>query len=322
VNRSELAVAFREVLEAEGEAILCAARASGEEIVPALERLHGCAGRVVVTGVGKCGHVGRKIAATLASTGTPAAFVHPAEALHGDLGFFGPGDVALVLSNSGETGEVAALLPHLRRMGIPVVAMTGRPDSTLARRADHVILTTVGCEADPLDTAPTASTTLMLATGDAIACVLMRWRGFTKADYSRYHPGGALGARLLCTVGELMHTGEAIPAVPETATFREALMEVTSKRLGLTLVTDAAGVLSGILTDGDIRRVFQREVAPLDLPMVLVMTRNPKTAAADLLAVEALRHMEDNLITALAVTGADGRPEGVIHIHDLLRAGL
>lgn len=288
----------------------------------ALDILHGCRGRAALCGMGKCGHIGRKIAATLASTGVPATFLHPAEALHGDLGFIGPGDCLLALSNSGETPELLAILPFLERMGIPVVAITGKPESALARRAAAVIHAAAPREADPLNLAPTASTTLMLAIGDALAAGLQARRGFRAEDYAALHPGGILGRRLLASVGVLMHRGEALPLAPPAMPLRGALAVMTSKRLGAVFAVDPEGRLLGLLTDGDIRRILQRQDPGLDLPLDALMTSRPRTTTPDALAADALRQMEDALISILPVVDAGGRVQGAIHLHDLVRAGI
>jgi len=313
---------FVGALEIEANALRDFAAERAGNIAAVVELLYGCRSRIAVIGMGKCGHVCRKIAATFASTGTPAVFIHPAEAIHGDLGFLDPDDVALVLSNSGETEEITAMLPHLKRRGIRIVGMTGRTESTLARHSELVIDTSVAREADFIDIAPTASTTLMLAIGDALACVLMKKRGFGRENYALFHPGGSLGNRLLCKVSDLMHTGKDIPSCSEDVPLADALLEVTSKRLGITLALDEEGKLTGVLTDGDIRRIFQRDSRPLDLPLRSVMTRTPKTVTADMSAADALRFMEDELITALPVLDAKRRPEGVLHIHDIIRVGI
>ena len=313
---------FRRVITIESKALTELADNADDSVADAIECLYGCRGRIVVIGMGKCGHISRKIAATFASTGTPATFVHPAEALHGDLGFIGKDDVALVLSNSGETIEVCELIPHLKKLDIPIVALTGRPKSTLGRYSKYVLNTGIESEADPIEVAPTTSTTVMLAVGDALACVLMKKRGFSKEDYAVFHPGGNLGQKLLCTVEALMHKGKDVPVASEDISLREALCEVTSKRLGAVLAVDEQGVLAGILTDGDIRRIFQRDSQPLDLSLHSVMTRNPKTIQNDVLAVDALQQMEDSLITQLAVVDSENKPVGILHIHDLIRAGI
>lgn len=314
--------AYKRALEGAITGIQGLLERADEQVEQAVDLLYGCRGRIVVSGMGKCGHVGQKLVATFASTGTPALFLHPAEAIHGDLGNVARGDVALVLSNSGETAETTAMLPHLARMGVPLVAMTGKPGSTLGRAAAVVLNTAVPAELDPLNLAPTASTTAMLAAGDALAVVLMRRRGFTKNDYAQFHPGGSLGQKLLCTVADLMHTGDEIPTVPQDLRVREALYEISSKRLGATFVVDDARRLVGILTDGDLRRVMQLNEHPLDLPVRTVMTQRPKFIAGNLLASEALRFMEDNLITILPVLDEAHGIAGVLHIHALIRAGI
>ncbi len=313
---------FREVLAVEMDAIRAFSDRLDESIEEVIERLLACRGRIAVIGMGKCGHVARKIAATFASTGTPSVFVHPAEALHGDLGFVDEDDVALVLSYSGETMEITELLPHLQRMGVRIIAMTGGKESTLAQYARHVLDMAVEREAAPIQMAPTASSTLMLAVGDALASVLMKKREFGKEDYAKLHPGGSLGQKLLCTVDELMRTGKDLPAVSEDVPLSEALVEVTSKRMGAVVAVDDTGVMTGILTDGDIRRIFQRDRQPLDLPLRSVMTRLPKHIRAGELAVNALHHMEENRIAMLPVVDPQMRALGMIHIHDLVRAGI
>ncbi len=320
----DILAAYRQSLTLERDALSAFIARTDAAILPAIDLLHGCRGRVAVVGMGKCGYVGRKLAATFSSTGTPAVYVHPAEALHGDLGFIGPDDVALILSNSGETSEICELLPHLKRRQLRAIAMTGRPGSTLGQYSDVVIDTSVAREADPIGMAPTASTTLMLAAGDALAAVLMARRGFTKEHYAACHPGGSLGQKLLCRVEELMHGGKDLPVVAEDVPLRDAIFEITSKRLGMTLVTNDRGGLAGIITDGDLRRIFQREPDALALPVRGLMTRNPRRIMRSALAVEALRFMEDCLITSLAVmeNGDSDRAVGVLHIHDLVRAGI
>lgn len=294
-----------------------------QSVIRAIELLYRCEGRVAVVGMGKCGYVGQKVAATMASTGTPAYYLHPAEALHGDLGFVSSKDAALVLSNSGETTEITDLLPHLRRLQVRLVAMTAGRQSTLAKWSDAVLDTSVPREADTLGLAPTASTTAMLAVGDALAAALMKLRGFTREAYAVFHPGGSLGQKLLCRVEELMHRGSEIPICGEHVSVREALFEITSKRLGATFVVDSRGALTGVFTDGDMRRAFQRESAPLELALIEVMTRAPRTVKRDELAVDALRKMEEApKITLLAVMDETDRLVGALHIHDLVRAGI
>ncbi|MFP4500616.1 MAG: SIS domain-containing protein [Candidatus Hydrogenedentota bacterium] len=292
------------------------------QLTEAIELLYGCRGKLVVCGMGKCGYIAQKLSATFNSTGTPAVFLHPGEAIHGDLGMAHAQDVALMLSNSGESPEITALAPLLKRMHLKVVAMTGRPDSTLARESDAVINTRVNREADPLDIAPTASTTVMLAAGDALAATLMEKRGFTRDHYARFHPGGALGRRLLSTVESLMHRGSAVPLTHQEQTVREAIFVISSKRLGATIIVDDNQRMVGILTDGDLRRLFEKHEHPLDLTVSAIMTRRPRTIRADVLAADALLFMEENLITSLPVVDSQGAVHGLLHLHDILRAGI
>ncbi len=313
---------FCQSLKYECEALQAVLQRIDEQVVEAIEYLLECRGKIVVVGMGKCGHIGHKIAATFASTGTPAAYLHPAEALHGDLGFVAPQDVLLVLSNSGETDEITELLPHLKRLGVKMVALTGGLKSTLAQYSHAVIDTRVAREADPLNMAPTASTTAMLAVGDALAATMMKKRDFSKEDYAVFHPGGSLGLRLLCLVEELMHSGDALPLTREDALLKEAIFDMTAKRLGTTFVVDDARKLSGILTDGDLRRYFQSAPQSLDVPVSAVMANRPRHIHKDMLASEALKLMEDNLITVLPVLDEHEKPIGAVHIHDLVRAGI
>lgn len=281
-----------------------------------------CQGRVVVTGMGKSGHIARKIAATLASTGTPAFFVHPGEASHGDLGMITPKDVVLALSNSGETSEVTALLPLLKRMGTPLISMTGRPASTLARHAEAHLDAGVAREACPLDLAPTSSTTAALALGDALAVALLEARGFTAEEFALSHPGGSLGRRLLLKVEDLMHSGERLPSVPLGSPLRDALLEITRQGLGFTCVVDNGGRLVGVYTDGDLRRTLDEHADLRSLRVDDVMTRGGKRVQPGMLAAEAVKIMEDNRITALAVVDDAQHPVGALHMHDLLLSGV
>lgn len=281
-----------------------------------------CKGRIVVTGMGKSGHIGNKIAATLASTGSPAFFMHPGEASHGDLGMITSGDVVLALSNSGETAEIITILPIIKRLGIPLISMTGNPDSTLSREADVNIDVSVSREACPLGLAPTASTTAALAMGDALAVALLETRGFTELDFARSHPGGSLGRKLLLHVGDIMHTDSKIPQVSEQATISEALIEMTAKGLGMTAVVDSAQKISGVFTDGDLRRTLDRGVDLHSTPVTKVMTRGGITAQAEQLAAEALKLMEDNKINSLLVIDDSNNLIGALNMHDLLRAGV
>ncbi len=283
-------------------------------------------GRVVVTGMGKSGQIGKKIAATLASTGTPALFLHPAEGVHGDLGMVMRGDVVIALSNSGETEEIARMLPSLKRLGIRIIALTGSKDSTLAKNSDVVLDVGVKEEACPLGLAPTASTTAALAMGDALAVALLDRRGFRPEDFACFHPGGALGKRLLTRVRDLMHTGKDIPTVQEETLIKDAIYEISSKKMGVTAVLNAEGVLVGVISDGDLRRWMEKTEKTgerlLRKKASDIMTKNPKTANKDSLAAEAVAIMEKNSITCLIVADAQKKPEGVIHLHDLLKAGV
>ena len=293
-----------------------------EDFVAACEYMLACKGRIVVTGMGKSGHIGNKIAATLASTGSPAFFVHPGEASHGDLGMITASDVVLALSNSGETGEIITILPLIKRMHAPLISMTGNPDSTLAREADVNLDVSVAKEACPLDLAPTASTTATLAMGDALAVALLQKRGFTAEDFARSHPGGSLGRRLLLHIDDIMHRGDAIPAVASDAWLSEALVEMSAKGLGMTAVLEPDGRLAGVYTDGDLRRTLDRAVDLRRLRVAEVMTRDCVTATPDRLAAEALQIMEQHKINGLLILDPDGRLIGALNMHDLLRAGV
>jgi arabinose-5-phosphate isomerase len=281
-----------------------------------------CRGRVVVTGMGKSGHVAHKIAATLASTGTPAFFLHPGEAGHGDLGMITRVDAVLALSNSGETAEVVQLLPQLKRLAVPLIALTGRDDSTLARAATVTLDVSVEEEACPLNLAPTASTTAALAMGDALAVAVLEARGFTRTDFARSHPGGALGRQLLMHVDDLMRTGSALPRVSAEATLSAGLLEMSAKGLGMTVVVDEAQQILGVFTDGDLRRALDRRADIHGTVMKEVMTANPKTIGPRALAGEAVHLMEVHRITALPVADAQGRLIGALNVHDLMRAGV
>ncbi len=311
----------RAVLGTEALALRALAAALDDDFARAVELLAGASGRIVVSGMGKSGHVGRKVAATLASTGTPSLFVHPAEASHGDLGMIVDGDVVLALSNSGETPELADIVAHARRFALPIVAMTARRDSALAAAADAVLLLPQVGEACPMGLAPTTSTVMQMALGDALAVALLTRRGFTAADFGRFHPGGRLGARLR-RVGELMHTGEEMPLASPDLPMHEALLRMTEKRFGCLGATAASGRLVGIVTDGDLRRHMGPDL--LARSVGEVMTREPRTITADALAAEALHAMNARArpITALFVVDREHRPVGILHVHDLLRAGV
>jgi arabinose-5-phosphate isomerase len=287
----------------------------------ACQVLLACRGRVVVSGMGKSGHIGRKIAATLASTGTPSFFVHPGEASHGDLGMITPDDVVIALSNSGETDELLMIVPSIRRQGVPLIALTGNPGSTLARLADVHVDVSVSEEACPLGLAPTASTTAALVMGDALAVALLEARGFTAEDFARSHPAGSLGRRLLIHIADIMHTGNAVPRVREGASVSDTLVEMTHKGLGIAAVVDANNRLLGVFTDGDLRRTLDDAQMELrSTPVTSVMTPRPKTIAPNKLAVEAARMMEDHKIHALVVVDEGEVVVGALNIHDLLRA--
>jgi len=311
----------RRVLEIESRAVAGLIDRLGEGFERAVEAILGCRGRVVVTGMGKSGIVAQKLAATFASTGTPSFFMHPAEAIHGDLGMIVSGDVVVALSNSGETGELVRLLEIIRRLGARIVAISGNPASTLARHADVHLDAGVDREACPLDLVPTASTTAALALGDALAVACYEARGFSPGDFARFHPGGNLGRRAL-EVSQLMHTGDGMPAVLESASLREAVQEVSAKRLGMTCVVDAERRLVGVLTDGDLRRRMLRAERPLEGTAADAMSATPTTIAAGALAGEALRKMEEKRITSLPVVDGERRLVGVIQIHDLWRTEL
>jgi arabinose-5-phosphate isomerase len=272
--------------------------------------------------MGKSGHIGGKIAATLASTGTPSFFVHPGEASHGDLGMITPTDVVLAISNSGETAEILTILPIIKRMGVKLIALLGNTNSSLARQADAILFAGVEKEACPHNLAPTASTTAALAIGDALAVTLLKSRGFTREDFARAHPAGSLGRRLLLYVSDVMHTGAAIPQVGEDANLREALLEMTGKGLGMTGVVDRHGALMGIFTDGDLRRVLARGIDVYNAKITDVMTRNPKTTRADRLAVEIVQLMQTLKINGLFVVDDKNHVLGALNMHDLFRAGI
>ncbi|KHL69615.1 MULTISPECIES: KpsF/GutQ family sugar-phosphate isomerase [Pseudomonas] len=288
----------------------------------ACELILQCKGRVVVVGMGKSGHVGRKIAATLASTGTAAFFVHPGEASHGDMGMITRDDVVLALSNSGSTSEIVTLLPLIKRLGITLISMTGNPASPLAQAAAVNLDAGVSQEACPLNLAPTSSTTVSLVLGDALAIALLEARGFTAEDFAFSHPGGALGRRLLLKVENVMHQGAELPLVRRGTPLREALLEMTRKGLGMTLVAEADGRLAGVFTDGDLRRALDRGVDVRDAGIDALMTIPGKTIRADALAAEALKLMEDHKISALVVVDDNHMPVGALNMHDLLRAGV
>jgi arabinose-5-phosphate isomerase len=316
-----LADSGRRVFAVEAQALTAVAARLDGEFSAACHLMLETRGRVVCTGMGKSGHVARKIAATLASTGTPAFYVHPGEAAHGDLGMITDADVVLALSYSGESDEILLLLPVLRRQGNKLIAMTGRPNSSMAREADVHLDVSVPAEACPLDLAPTSSTTASLAMGDALAVALLEARGFTADDFARSHPAGALGRRLLLHISDVMHSGDDVPRVAADATLSEALVEMSRKRLGMTAIVDGEGKLLGLYTDGDLRRTLDDSNVDLRHTRIAdVMTRSPKTIGSDALAVEAAQLMETHKIGGLLVIDAERRVVGALNIHDLLRA--
>lgn len=323
MNKAVILERAKDVLNIEAKGIVSLIERLDDGFLRAVELLQGCQGKVVVTGMGKSGLIGRKIAATLSSTGTPAFFLHSGDGVHGDLGMVMKGDVVLAVSNSGETEEILKLLPHFKLLGLKIIVITGKPDSTFARAADVVVNVGVKEEACPLGLAPTASTTAALAMGDALAVVLLEKKGFKEKDFALRHPGGVLGRKLLLRVDELMHRGDQIPLVNEETPMKDALFEITSKRLGVTAVVDARGKLVGVITDGDLRRGLESKGDIFRLKAKDLMTRNPKTISTDLLAAEAVHIMEQYPITSLFVLeNGSNSPIGVIHLHDLLKAGI
>ncbi|MCI0654987.1 MAG: KpsF/GutQ family sugar-phosphate isomerase [Methylococcaceae bacterium] len=323
IDESSLIALGREVIDIETRAVAALRDRVDESFVQACRLLLDCRGRIVVTGMGKSGHIGGKIAATLASTGNPAFFVHPGEAGHGDLGMITREDTVLALSNSGETPEILTILPMLKRLGIPLVAMTGARESTLAREASVHLDVRVVQEACPLGLAPTSSTTAALVMGDALAVSLLKSKGFTRDDFARSHPGGRLGKRLLLKTGDLMHSGSELPSVGEQALVREALIEMTAKKLGMTAIVDRNNFVKGIFTDGDLRRMFDKTECDVHTTRIQdVMTANCATISPEMMAAEALQKMEQKKITVLLVTDAQNRLIGALHMHDLLLAGV
>ena len=312
----------RAVIELEAEAVAALSARIDEGFARACQLMLACVGRVVVVGMGKSGHIGGKIAATLASTGTPAFFVHPGEASHGDLGMITPPDVVIAISNSGETAEILTILPMIKRMGAKLISLTGNPQSSLARQADVNLNVGVAIEACPLNLAPTSSTTATLVMGDALAVALLKSRGFTPDDFARSHPGGKLGRRLLLYVSDIMHAGDRIPLVKEDASLREALLEMTGKGLGMTGVIAPDGRLRGIYTDGDLRRTLNKGIDVYNAGIAEVMTRNPKTTHADKLAAETVQLMQTYNISGLFVVDENQRVTGALNMQDLLKAGV
>ncbi|HET7226123.1 MAG TPA: KpsF/GutQ family sugar-phosphate isomerase [Candidatus Eisenbacteria bacterium] len=321
---ADLLALARAVVRVEAEAVATLEARLDQRFLAAVDALHDCRGKVIVSGVGKSGLIAHKIAATLTSTGTPAVFLHPADALHGDAGLFTPGDVALFVSTSGASDELLALMPYLERHAIALVAIVCRPDSPLGQRADVALVTGPAREACPMDLTPTTSITLAQVMGDCLAIALLERRGFRPEEFRFLHPGGVIGRAAARRVEERMHAGEDVPRVPEHATLREVVLEIMARRLGITTVVDAEGRLTGVISDGDFKRILVRHDDPWALHARDVMTRAPAVIAHDALVAAAVRAMEEHQpgpITALVVPDADGRPVGIIHLHDCLRAG-
>lgn len=312
----------RRTIRMEAQAVDLLEQRIGDDFTLACELILQCSGRVVVTGMGKSGHIGRKIAATLASTGTPSFFVHPGEASHGDIGMITETDIVLALSNSGTTAEVVTLLPLIKRMGIPLISMTGNPESTLAEASESHLDVQVPGEACPLGLAPTTSTTATLVMGDALAIALLEARGFTAEDFAFSHPGGALGRKLLLKVEDIMHSGDELPQVGIDAPLRNALLEMTTKGFGMTTVVNDAGELQGVFTDGDLRRAVDNNIDINNTPMGELIKSGCMAVHRDLLAAEALKIIEDHKISALVVEDSNHHPIGVLHMHDILRSGI
>ncbi|WP_166839300.1 KpsF/GutQ family sugar-phosphate isomerase [Rheinheimera pleomorphica] len=311
-----------EVLKIEAAAITQLQQYLDSNFNQACQLILASQGKAIVTGMGKSGHIGNKIAATLASTGTPAFFVHPGEASHGDLGMLSANDVVIAISNSGETAEVLTIVPVIKRLGLKLIAMTGNPQSTLAKLADAHLCVKVEQEACPLGLAPTASTTATLAMGDALAVSLLDARGFSADDFALSHPGGSLGRKLLLRLDDIMHSGELMPVVPATATIKDALLEISKKGLGMTAIVNEQGLMAGIFTDGDLRRVLDLRCDIHSDRIADVMTKHCVTADAQMLAAEALQIMQQKKINGLIIVDASGKPVGAMNMHDLLRAGV
>jgi len=310
------------VINIEQQAIAELSQFIDDDFAKACELMFHCRGRVIVIGMGKSGHIGGKIAATLASTGTPSFFVHPGEASHGDLGMVTAADIVLTISNSGETGEVLAIIPVLKRIGAKIIAMTGNPDSTLAKLGDTHVCVKVSQEACPLGLAPTSSTTATLVMGDALAVALLNARGFTADDFALSHPGGSLGKRLLLRLTDIMHKDDRLPSVREEAKIKDALVEMSLKGLGMTAVVDANNQLIGLFTDGDLRRILDAQIDIHQDSITSMMTKNPYVATQDMLAAEALKIMEDKKINGLIIVNDKNQPIGAMNMHDLLKSGV
>ena len=322
MNHQQLKKLGLAVIETELDSIAALKPRINDDFAQACELMLACEGRVVVTGMGKSGHIGNKMAATLASTGTPAFFVHPGEASHGDLGMITSKDVVIALSNSGETGEILTIVPIIKRLGVPLISMTGKPQSTLAQEANINLDVGVEKEACPLGLAPTSSTTVALVMGDALAVALLEARGFTEEDFALSHPGGTLGRRLLLHVADIMHKDDEIPKVNDSASLRDALVEMTRKKLGMTAIVDEQNNVLGIYTDGDLRRTLDKNIDVHSASIAEVMSRDCKTTRANILAAEVLKLMEDHKINAILVVDDDNKLVGALNMHDLLRAGV
>ena len=323
-NHTEILDAARKVIQIEADAVATLSARLDEDFAKAVEMILACSGRVVVTGMGKSGLICQKMAATMASTGTPTIFLHPAEGVHGDLGMLMRGDIVIAVSNSGETEEITRILPLIKRMGLPLIAMAGNSGSTLARAGDVFLDISIKEEACPLQLAPTASTTVTLVMGDALAVALLLQRGFREEDFALYHPGGALGKRLLLRVEDLMHVGEAVPIVSADTPLKDALYVISSKKLGITGVVDDQGALIGVFTDGDLRRKIEQGIEVLNRPICKLMSGKSKRILHTNLAAKALQRMEEHTITSLFVFDSEEsqKPVGIIHLHDLLKAGI
>jgi arabinose-5-phosphate isomerase len=322
LSKQNILETAKQVLDIEANSIINLNRRLDKSFESAIEILCNCRGRVIVTGMGKSGIIGRKIASTFSSTGTPSLFLHPAESTHGDSGVLTREDVVIAISNSGETIELLQLLPLIKRFGIKMIAMTGKISSTLSQKSDLTLDISVEKEACPLNLAPTASTTVTLALGDALAVCLLKRKNFTAEDFLLFHPSGSLGKGLFWKVEDLMTQGSELPVVYPSLKFKDAISFITEKRLGMTLVVDDTGKMQGILTDGDIRRVVQKHDNLSSLTVGEVMTRNPKTVKKDDLAAKALQIMEKYSITSLVILSDNEKPEGIVHIHSLLKAGV
>lgn len=322
INEQNLKILGLAVIKAEKEAVSALEDKINDDFVKACHLMLNCKGRVVVTGMGKSGHIAGKIAATLASTGTPAFFVHPGEASHGDLGMITQQDVVLALSNSGETGEVLTILPIIKRIDVPFIAMTGNPESTLAKFATVHIDVAVEKEACPLGLAPTSSTTAALVMGDALAVSMLEAKGFTRDDFALSHPGGSLGKHLLLMVNDIMHSGAEVPVIMESAWVSEALLEMTEKKLGMTAVVDQANQVMGVFTDGDLRRMLEKNLDIHSTKILDVMTTSCAVISADVLAAEAMKVMQQKKINALLIIDEHNKLSGALNMHDLIRAGI